>query len=171
MRSDWASIPRRGSRFVGLLSMIITSVSGSGFRAQVERKTHSPTREQEPGRPSPGATSSEGGPRRLVPARRAQEKAGQPGDSPGEGTSPLTHRKPSPEWRDARLRSPKACSTAAGSRFQRPTARRPRLLSLPRATRIHPRNEALTRTTLVALASMASSVGLRAPPPETISSR
>ncbi len=34
MRSDWASVPTRGSRFAGLDSMIITSVSGAGFFAQ-----------------------------------------------------------------------------------------------------------------------------------------
>ena len=40
MRSDWASKPTRGSRFVGLLSMIITSVLGSGrLRAQDKEKS------------------------------------------------------------------------------------------------------------------------------------
>src|SRR5882724_1770942 len=34
MRSDCASSPTRGSRFVGLLSMIITSVFGSGLPEQ-----------------------------------------------------------------------------------------------------------------------------------------
>src|ERR1700694_2249791 len=34
IRSDWASRPTRGSRLVGLLSMIITKVSGSGLLEQ-----------------------------------------------------------------------------------------------------------------------------------------
>src|SRR5271157_448828 len=38
MRSDCASTPTRGSRFVGLLSMIMTSVLGSGLRAQPGRR-------------------------------------------------------------------------------------------------------------------------------------
>src|SRR5271165_1733121 len=37
MRSDCASIPTRGSRFVGLLSIIITSVLGSGACEQESR--------------------------------------------------------------------------------------------------------------------------------------
>src|ERR1035441_6206809 len=41
MRSDCASIPTRGSRLVGLLSMIITSVLGSGGWEQERRgSTH-----------------------------------------------------------------------------------------------------------------------------------
>src|SRR6478672_2541060 len=34
MRSDWASRPTRGSRLVGLLSMIMTRVFGSGLLEQ-----------------------------------------------------------------------------------------------------------------------------------------
>src|SRR5580698_2483820 len=34
MRSEYASSPTRGSRLVGLLSMIMTSVFGSGFEEQ-----------------------------------------------------------------------------------------------------------------------------------------
>src|SRR5437660_955027 len=37
MRSEYASSPTRGSRFVGLLSMIITRVSGSGLPPQERR--------------------------------------------------------------------------------------------------------------------------------------
>src|SRR5207302_220366 len=37
MRSEYASSPTRGSRFVGLLSMIITRVSGSGLPPQAKR--------------------------------------------------------------------------------------------------------------------------------------
>src|SRR5205814_10394124 len=39
MRSDCASMPTRGSRFTGLLSMIMTSVLGSGLRAQEVSKS------------------------------------------------------------------------------------------------------------------------------------
>src|SRR5271166_2635494 len=42
MRSDCASTPTRGSRLVGLLSMIITSVLGSGLRVQRVRSMKSP---------------------------------------------------------------------------------------------------------------------------------
>src|SRR5438046_7836162 len=38
MRSEYASSPTRGSRFVGLLSMIITRVSGSGLPLQERRR-------------------------------------------------------------------------------------------------------------------------------------
>src|SRR5215469_14041087 len=41
MRSDWASVPMRGSRFTGLNSMSITSVLESGDLAQERRKTKS----------------------------------------------------------------------------------------------------------------------------------
>src|ERR1700757_5098798 len=34
MRSDWPSVPTLGSRFAGLLSMIITSVSAPGLEEQ-----------------------------------------------------------------------------------------------------------------------------------------
>jgi len=44
MRSDCASIPTRGSRLLGLLSMIITSVLGSGAREQESRGSSSPPR-------------------------------------------------------------------------------------------------------------------------------
>src|SRR5438876_10722681 len=37
MRSEYASSPTRGSRFVGLLSMIITSALGSGLPLQERR--------------------------------------------------------------------------------------------------------------------------------------
>src|ERR1700693_2429800 len=44
MRSDWASIPTRGSRLVGLLSMIITSVLGSGgCEQEIRGNTHPPS--------------------------------------------------------------------------------------------------------------------------------
>src|SRR6266436_8162598 len=44
MRSDHASIPTRGSRFVGLLSIIISSVLGSGACEQERRgSTHPPS--------------------------------------------------------------------------------------------------------------------------------
>src|ERR1700719_330487 len=43
MRSDCASIPTRGSRLVGLLSMIMTSVLGSGACEQERRdSSHTP---------------------------------------------------------------------------------------------------------------------------------
>src|SRR5260370_22149433 len=43
MRSDHASIPTRGSRLVGLLSIIMTSVLGSGACEQeVRGSTHAP---------------------------------------------------------------------------------------------------------------------------------
>src|SRR5579871_3444728 len=41
IRSDCASVPIRGSRFVGLLSMIITTVFASGRLAQETMLTHS----------------------------------------------------------------------------------------------------------------------------------
>src|SRR5258708_15468235 len=40
MRSDWASVPTRGSRLAGLLSMIITSVLGSVRLEQEINITH-----------------------------------------------------------------------------------------------------------------------------------
>ena len=43
MRSDCASTPTRGSRLVGLLSMIITSVLGSGLREQPARNNTTET--------------------------------------------------------------------------------------------------------------------------------
>src|SRR5580658_1864714 len=43
MRSEYASIPTRGSRFVGLLSMIMTSVLGSGG---CEQESSGPTTAQ-----------------------------------------------------------------------------------------------------------------------------
>src|ERR1019366_1094716 len=48
IRSDCASTPTRGSRFVGLLSMTITSVVGSGLRAQpAKNKTTETQRHRE----------------------------------------------------------------------------------------------------------------------------
>src|SRR5450631_4411547 len=43
MRSDCASSPTRGSRFVGLLSMITTRVLGSSLLEQEEAKSARPT--------------------------------------------------------------------------------------------------------------------------------
>src|SRR5215471_5869260 len=40
--SDWASVPTRGSRLVGLLSMIITSVLGSACLAQPDKQRRMP---------------------------------------------------------------------------------------------------------------------------------
>ena len=45
MRSDWASSPTRGSRFVGLDSMITTSVLGSGLREQEVKTSAKITRD------------------------------------------------------------------------------------------------------------------------------
>ena len=43
MRSEYASIPTRGSRFVGLLSMIMTSVLGSaGWEQESNGNTAAP---------------------------------------------------------------------------------------------------------------------------------
>src|SRR2546427_594681 len=44
MRSEEASIPTRGSRLVGLLSMIITRVRGLGLLPQESKKGASPSR-------------------------------------------------------------------------------------------------------------------------------
>src|SRR6185437_13486964 len=41
MRSDWESVPTRGSRFTGLLSMSITSVPGEGRLEQETSGKHS----------------------------------------------------------------------------------------------------------------------------------
>src|SRR5579859_827217 len=53
MRSDCASMPARGSRFVGLLSMIITKAPGSGRRAHPESNNASKSAARQRGRSMP----------------------------------------------------------------------------------------------------------------------
>ena len=78
MRSDWASIPTRGSRFVGLDSMIMTSVLGSGLVEQETRAKSREVRQQSKERRQSAAVAASG---RLVksehlPARSGASEAG-----------------------------------------------------------------------------------------------
>src|ERR1700722_1159727 len=110
MRSDWPSRPTRGSRFVGLDSMAMTSVRGLGLAAQENKGV------------------------RRARIAKARSLGRVFGAVLGKNVGAFMDKKFYPESPDAWLRWLRARWMAGGAKFHTPAPRMRRPLSLLKAS-------------------------------------